>query len=386
MGAVTGSGLASRSAIIDLVMQHIIDEVDTPPVDTGETITRDRSTGTVGSDNVEQWLTIPATRMSSGKAMPFGFRPEPGAVNYLSMNVTHLDYNTASATDARDFDKFDGQLMNRVDEDGSGTIADDIKSNGFNIDTPYLRHWVFTNPNFGALVSGNYGALERTYLYIVVEVALNTFRTFGWCDVIQLGTWTTPASGFYAFGNRIQRNDNFGAVTFSSSNIFMGSIMINALTQNANVPGGIVGVTVADEDANALWQPDRDGVNRDWLTSALTNIGDNQDMLTSNEPRALGQDHDGNPASFSGVALRTPIYLFGTRWTVAQVAGSQAYADADSRWQMLAELPDAFYCNIRDLDPGTIFDDGTDRFLVLPLFSKGDMAGNRGILIKTVDL
>jgi len=107
---------------------------------------------------------------------------------------------------------------------------------------------------------------------------------------------------------------------------------------------------------------------------------------TSNETRSLGRDHDINPAAYSGVALRTPIYLFATRWTAAQVATAQTYADTDVKLQLLAELPDAFYCNIRDLDPGTVFDDGTDRYLVLPLYEKAALGGNNGILLRNAAL
>jgi hypothetical protein len=390
MGVFTGTGLTNRSDIIDTVMARIITEVGTPPTGIGATISRDRSTGVVGSDNVEQWITIPSDRMSALKAMPYGMRAHPGAANYLATNTTDQTFTAASDSDARNFDNFDGQPMNRADEDGSGTETDAPFVNGFNIATPYLRHWIITNPEFGSLET-HYPAGERTYLYIIVEVDVNIFRLWGFCDVIQLGTWTTTASGLYLFGCNIQKNDNIGSETFSNSNIHMGSVMFNALapaTGGGTPPGGSGGAGVADMNPNWLYQPDRDGVARSWCQSQTNVASDNVETMTSSEFRALGRDHRISPAAYSGVALRTPMYLYSTRWTVAQVAGSQSLADTDTRWQLLAELPDAFFCNIRDLDPGTVFDDGTNRFLVLPTFQKGTVPSNSnyGILIKNAAL
>jgi len=243
MGVFTGSGLASRSDIIDTMMSRIITEVGTPPVGMGETIVRDRSTGTVMADNVEQWITIPALRMSSGKEMPFGYRPKSGAVNQMQSNCTHQDFTTASAMDARAFANFDGQPMNTVDEDGSSQTTHAPQGNGYAIATPYLNHWIITNPNFGALVSGNYGADERTYMYMVVEVDANVFRIHGFCDVIQLGTWTTTASGFYTFMTLIQDNAEFGNEGSPRSNGFLGSaLQRETQTPQSNIPGGNTGM------------------------------------------------------------------------------------------------------------------------------------------------
>lgn len=381
MGVTTGSGLTNRSDIIDTFMQFIIDEVGTPPAGAGAVISRDRSTGNVGADSVEQWLTMPADRVSSAKAQVFGWERDAGDGNAIRHNCTHLDFATASVADSRAFDRMDGQPSQSATEDNSATSKTSPNSNGFNIATPYLRHWFLTNPNFGALIAGNYAAGERTYVYMLVEVDVNQFRLFGHADVIQLGTWPTTAAGFYQFGAYIQNGGTTGTPSFGVANNFAGSQNGRPGQTGTSVPGG----GGSDGRPNQLYQPDRDGMPRPWLSGDVFSFteADNQDALLSDDPRYSGRDHIIPPASYSGVALRTPIYLDGTRTTAAQKATSISFADTALRIQRIGELPDVFFCNIRDLDPATIHVDGVEKFLVVPIFEKGDAtSGNIGLLVR----
>lgn len=372
MGLSTGTNVAGRVGLMDIVFDHIINEVGSPPAGAGAVISRDR--GVPGF--LEQWITIPADRWSGGGEFPVGMRTSTGSPYFIiNMNLSHLPFATASAGDTRAFDRMDGQPMNRVDDDASSTA--DRSPNIRDIpDSPnLLRYWIFTNPNFGALTT-EYAVGEETYIYVFVEIDAGRYRHFGWCSPERQGTWPTTES-IYIFGSHYS-----GDTWYSNLNQgIMGGPSERDFNSGFSTVEGIArsGLQIG---YNQLYQGDRDAAPRPWIDADGFSSARNYDLMKTNAPVAsLGRSGDNDPASFSGVAYREQMAIYSSRMDAAQ----QAVSDREGtsvRWQYLARLPDAFFCNIRDLDPGTTFVDGTERFIVFPIFSKPVESGNSGILIR----
>lgn len=375
MPVVTGSGLTNASDVIEAFHNEIAARF-------GANYTAERNTGTVGSNNKERWWTLPTTHTSTGERILYGLCTPSIAgntINVIRTNSSTLAYATASAAGARAFDRFDGQPMYSTSTNGASTTTRAPCVNGFNTGANYLRHWIITNPNFGAAI-GSYAAGERLYIYMVVEITANVFRTFGFGELIQIGNWPTTASGLFLTSTYLRAGGtgSIGTDASASENMYFGCQTQSPSVGDTDASGGM-----------CIFQPDRDGVGGLWLlpwqSSVIPSTRSN-DWVFSNEFRRTGRDALNTPSVFSGVAGRMPIRCYASRMTAAQVATWPGQGSNAIQFQPVGEFPDAFFCNIRDLNPGTVLNDGGEKFLILPFMDKAGVTVNNGFLLRNAGL
>lgn len=361
MGLVTGTGLQNGSEVIDTIRSTLVAE--------GWTAARD--TGTVGANNKEVWLHLPAASTFNGIDMLVGLRMvnadalriqmshlTPGDANVTGSPQNSFDrvlgtpnfrFGTNRAPTGNSGDTYEGQtLTSNVDNTG-GT------GNSWNQGSNYLRHWIFT-PNASPV-----GDTE-VYCYVVVEVATGVYRNIFFGEGKKLGGsgWT---GGLF-----------FGTTYFSTVNALRteygitGNYQRNQFADN-NQGGWILNFnnTQIQSESPAIWCP--------WVqmgfpsTDGASAIG----MGT----QGMGLDFiNRSPAPFSGQSIRVPCRFY-----------QQTVIDGDGppNLRPLIEAPDIFITNIQDLTPGDTVADATENFLVVPASAKtGSLSsGNLGFLIRS---
>ena len=99
------------------------------------------------------------------------------------------------------------------------------------------------------------------------------------------------------------------------------------------------------------------------------------------DPRKFGSDWmDHSPSAFSGQTQRIPGRLYTVN---VDTTGGVNY-----QMRPFMEGPDFFHANVRDITPGDIIVDDTERFLAIPITTKSgaNNTGDWGIMIRNPDL
>ena len=220
------------------------------------------------------------------------------------------------------------------------------------------------------------------YCYVVVEVATGIYRSFGFGESKQLGTFD---GGQFTLGNWVAPTANAD----SYSNQLGGAVSPFAGLQGGSTSGQEPKVSRIHIGSTTL-----DGINptvegddqaRGWARNgygpapgaANPNGGRYGGIIPSWHAAGASRLRI-SPSQFSGKAIREPL-----KWYV------HVSDTLTSDVRPLAELPDLFATNIRDFDPADTIVDDVERFFVMPVCSKQTAApssDNHGFLIRNPDL
>ena len=381
MALTTGTGLQNQSAVVDAVRTHLA-------ADGWTTV---RNIGSIGANDIEVIMHLPAADTKNGLDILVGFNSLPSSPfedpgDMLDMYISYFTPTQAGANDSplRDMDRLMGapniiySLSSADTARPSGNVGDvypngtvltsnvDAKpsrSDGWNTGANYLNHWIFT-PNSSPL------GTEEQYCYVVVEVATGVYRSFGFGEAILLGGaqgGIFANSSYHDSADDIYENHPYAAdheyTTFSNDGEHGWILDLQNENYLAKSP--------------ATWNPWL-AFGGPWSTDWVTALGMG--------PRALGAEMINNtPAPFSGQTQRVPARLYAMANIIngtEAVLGSPSVRD--NNFRPFAEIPHIFHTNISDLTPGgTVTDDG-ESFLVVPYKNKTgtDNTGNYGYLIR----
>lgn len=239
----------------------------------------------------------------------------------------------------------------------------------------YLQAWFLTPNDTGAL------SADQQYAYCIIETTSGFYRSFGFGEGIKLGSWD---GGVFCVGNWVQDegmtaqgegSDNhyigFFQTRRAQTSTFFGEPASNFVQLKENLFGIVpAGYT---NDSNRGWMKASFGV-----TSGNIPGGRNGAFLPG-WTIVGGTALKSSPSAFSGKAVRSPI-----RYWVHVTQD-----DITSDVVPLIEIPDVFATNIRDFNPGDVVLDDTERFLVVPVYTKlvrSNTTGNSGFLIRNPGL
>lgn len=326
MPVATGTNLANVTALLDAVRAELV----------LRNWTVRRNTLNVGTNSGELWLEKAAGDTKNGERLVVGMQrgSDVSGFHVCELRQTHLDWATASAGGANAWINVTG--MN---------ISQRPKSTHFSTGANFLRHWIITPPTAGA------SPADHQYCHVVAEIGSGIYRTFSFGEVIKIGTWS---GGQYIEGSWI---DHLESPTYTGQGYFA---TCDSATANEFHKGVIYNTSAPTSDKYVRLAPGRDA-----SVTHCFGFG----------PRMFGEDLiDLSPAPFSGNTQRLPAQIY-----MAETANLNT-----SNITPIAQIPDVFHANIRDLDPGTVIVDDTFRFLVVPHYAKTgtNTSGNYGVLIR----
>lgn len=370
MSLTTGTGLSNQAAVIDAVRTHLLADGWTSVI----------NDGTIGANNKEVWLHVPAAQTKNGINITHGMQVagndidhtityltptealltppgSPATRNsfYRVLGCPNLSWSSAGANPEPTGNLGDVYPSGYQITSAPGDL-DEVRVDKFNQGANYLRHWIFT-PNNSPL-----GASE-VYFICVVEVATGVFRTFGAGEGIKLGSsgWT---GGLWVDGSAVRSSLSSRSRYFGAADTEYNGF--NHEDENAYVLNFNSDQYVSNFSPQ-IWNPWM-FLGSPWTAGWNTAVGMGQ--------RALGQDYlERSPSNFSGQAIRVPSRLYCMN---LQSGGG------DNRMRPLMEIPDVFHVNISAMTPGDTIVDDTENFLVVPYTSKTgtDNSGNYGFLIR----
>lgn len=393
MPLVTGTGLQNQSDVIDAVRSALASQ--------GWTTAHD--SGTVGSNDKEVWMHLPASLtfngidilvgmkskgptsppeeaggrmalsmsyMTPAQALVTGVSPKNGFYNVLG--TPNRNFSTATTLTTRPTGNnggtypaaFGGTVLS------SSVAAVPSVSNLWNQGGNYGNHWIIT-PNNSPL-----GATEQ-YCYVVVEVTTGVYRSLAFGEGIKLGggSWT---GGLFLHSSHSAPNGNSPLQqTFTLG----GDSEYNAF-QNDGEHGYVLNFNNANNEfySPRQWNPWM-GMNSPQATDEVSVMGMG--------PRALGRDFiDRSPVAFSGQSMRLPARFYAMDNPVSASAGWGSPSNRRNNIRPLIECPDFFHTNIRDFVDGGVIQDDAEKFLVVPYHRRTgtDNSGNYGFLIRHPDL
>jgi hypothetical protein len=371
MALTTGTGLTNPSDVIDSMRAHLATDGWTTVI----------NNGTVGSNDKEIWMNLPAastfygdydftiglkadgadkvqmtgTFYTPSEALLTGISPRSAFAKVLGQ--PNLNYNTISDGLARQPGTIGDTLPSGQVLTGTQN-GEPVETDLFNQGASYLDHWIFT-PNNSPL------GFSEQYCYMVVEVATGVYRTFGFGEGIKLGAsgWT---GGMFLDGSNVRT----GAADLSRY-FAGGDSNYNGFTddgERAYVLNFDNDNYLNDGSSPATWNP-WVHLSDPWADDWVCGWG-------MGGRRGLGEDYiDRSTAAFSGQTIRMPSRIYAMN--LRQGAGA-------NRMRPLIEYPDVFHMNIANFTPGETIVDDAESFLVVPYVSKTgtDNSGNFGFLIR----
>lgn len=395
MPVVTGTGLQNASDIADAVRAALSAQGWTTVV----------NEGTVGSNDKEIWMHLPAVNTFLGYDMLFGMKSmntspteDPGRMRILMSYLNPTDalidgsprndwdrvlgvHNKNPTLTVAGASRATGQTSDvypsQVSPPGHDTFT--LATSGAarpctlsNLDTPanYLNHWIIT-PNNSPL-----GSSEQ-YVYVVVETEAGVFRSFALGEGEKLGggAWNgglfIDVSYVEAGGNETQNRWLLGGdALYNSFNSDRESgFILNFDNFNMNF------------DSPRQWNP--------WVWMG-DGTGIDEISAVGMGPRALGRDMlTRSPSAFSGQAIRLParFYVQDNPDSLSTGLGISP-SNLRNNWRPLMEAPDFFHTNIEAFANAEVVVDDTERFIVFPYFRRSgvDNTGNFGFMIRHPDL
>lgn len=368
MTVSTGTGLTNQTDVIDAVRSHL----DADGWDVGFNDLN------VGANTGEIWVGLDAAHTFNGIEMHFGLTAS--GTDALLLNVVVTDLALAQIVGGTNSPR--NSFLRAVGGPNisqtfpSGEIGDTwqgqtltqaldsnpAKFNLFNQGGNYLRHWILTPPILTSPYLGN----QEMYCYVVVEVDTNVFRSFYFGEGIKLGDsgWTGGVFICGTFSDPVESESEFpfggGQDFVSFSHNGQHSFVYNEQSFSY------------EENSPRFWNP--------WAQMHRASVQALPGMRGF-DPRKFGSDWlDHSPSAFSGETQRVPgrLYIVDNDTT-----GGQAY-----QIRPFMEGPDFFHANVRDITPGAIITDDTDKFLTIPITTKSgaNNTGDWGIMIRNPDL
>lgn len=373
MALTTGTGLTNGSDFIEAVKTHLA----------AEGLTTVLEAGSVGGDNKELWMHLPAANTFNGIDILIGFdqsttdktlvtlsyfnptealltppgSPAGGRNSFLRvLGITSDTYATNNnvAPPGNSGDIYPNG------EPATGVNGDPAFMNQMNQGANYLNHWIFT-PESSPVGS------TQWYCYGVVEVTTGVYRSFALGEGIKLGGsgWTgglfvSASAERLALQGRSQWTLAGDQAYNGFGHLGEGGFLLNLNNDH-----------YLNQHSPSWWNPWMMMANP-WATNWVACAGTG--------PRALGEDFmELSPPAFSGEAIRVAARFYGMN--LREDFGN-------NRMRPLIECPDFFHMNIGSVSPGdTVTDDG-ESFLVVPYHSKSgsNNSGNFGFLIRNPGL
>lgn len=383
MPFVTGTGLGGATGTPSSMIEALRAEIDSKMTGVkGTDWIERRYTGSVGAADREYWVEFPPTKTFNGRRLIFGFAERTGYSNQgndsnrLVISTSHLSW-AAMTTGTGDgtFLRMDGQPMDKVTGDIDAATQDADVPNVFLLvsGSSSVRHWIITSPDFGID-----NPTEELSLYFTIEISNGRFLTFGLCELIQFGDWSADAQ---------DGNAGHGIMATTISNFADAGGPLSAFnTDNNYFLWGAYQRNVSASDRDGASLADTFYVPQGGLSKWGSHFSP-WAVLGSHDPttrpamqpyssEGWGVDHLRRGASVAtGIAHRLPARLY---------MSDENDLNPVNVWP-IGDVPNVFFVNIANLNPGATEIFSGDSFLVIPYLEKNQgtiNTQNQGYLFK----
>jgi len=385
MPFVTGSGLGGAVGTPSSVIEAIRAEIDSKMTGVkGVDWIERRYTGSVGGADREYWVEIPAAKTVNGRTLIVGFAElaynEGGGTdtNRLVINTSHLSWtNMTTGVGAGTFLRMDGQPSDRLTNPDDGDQDAQVPSATLLVSgSASIRHWIITSTGFGTDAPS-----DELSLFFVVEISTGRFISIGFGELVQFGDWSADANDGNAGGWVAATTvSNWNDTGLPSSGLHDDN---NYLLWGAYARNVSTGARDAFSYADCVYVPHSQTAKYGSNVSPWGRIGSHQSTIEAASaviapisPDILLQDHMSRAASAAtGIAQRLPVRLYlGDR-------GDNAPLNA----LPIGDVPNVFYVNIGNLNPGSQENFSGEDFLIIPYLQKNSGSidtGNRGYLFR----
>ena len=378
MPYVSGSDLGGATGGPSAIIESIRTEIDSKMTGVkGVDWIERRYAGTVGGQNIEYWVEIPAAKTFNGHPLIIGFGESPAGT--LNMNTSHLSWvSMTTGVGAGTLLRMDGQPMDKATNVNDATQDADapyIDNLLLATGAAYLSHWVITSTDFGVDTPS-----KELSLYFVVEVAAGRYVKLGFWELEQFGDWSADAQDATAgFGIDCDSTGNEGS-GIDDRNGAHSWFLSSQYNQNPanDSPRAEPGTMYIPHSQIAKWGS---------LPSPWATIGSKalsfQRAATIGLDWGLGRkagtnqlhDHLRSVSVSTGIAQRLParVYLFDSQ-----------VPNPTNAWPV-GTIPNVYFVNISALNPGTVETFGGEDFLVVPRLEKNlgtFNTGNDGLLFR----
>ncbi len=384
MPFVTGTGLGGATGTPSSMIEAIRAEIDSKMTGVkGTDWIERRYTGSVGGADREYWVELPPTKTFNGRRLIIGFAersgysPQSGDSNRLVISTSHLSWTAmTTGTGAGTFLRMDGQPMDKTTGDIDAATIDADVPNVFLLVTgsSSVRHWIITSTDFGID-----NPTEELSLYFVIEISQGRFLCLGFAEMVQFGDWSADAqdgdAGHGIMATTISNWADTGLPltnVHTDNNYFLWGGYDRNVSQSDRDGGSFADTFYIPHSVNlakygSLFSP--------WAVLG-SHFPTTRGGLRSYSVEAFGFDHLKRSASVAtGIAHRLPVRLYLT----------DGHTTSPLNIWPVGDVPNVFFVNIGNLNPGATEIFSGDSFLVVPYLEKNQgtiNSGNRGYLFK----